>query len=573
MKRRVTRNFSLKKWMHLKSVVIAVLFQTACTGQIAGSFRLLQQFQTFSSQQAVNTKIDLLWIVDNSSSMDTIQQKLRAGFQAFAATYMQPTWDIRVAVITTDTYMANPVFSGYLAKTVPTSVGYTSAYIAGRKSTFVNPSWNASLVNLTTGAMDSGFNYGALDPLWGPSYARLLPGMHDGPLTALCFEPLPYFFNGVANCRVRDNQALYSGISHCISPNTAAGESSFSQCVNTVENDTVRSGLPILSTMPPAGTAGDATWTQQLINNFLVNVSTGSSGQGSERGLSSVLQLISDNETTSTAFFRQGSLRGLIFVSDEDDQSQVLPDIANVPATFGPNTGYACDQSTLLAVNGASRVTGVLGYCCNVAANSCLYGDSGLTCPSKTVDGYTYTLGVCVNPNNLIPVATVKQQLDTFFTTLDGAGTTDPNYFVAAIVPMTGAAIQSLQTSRLADGIAAGITLSTEADLPARYIALSNLVGSNSLVLDITQSNFSPILDQIGAAILLKKSTFTLARVPTGTEQMQVFIIHQNGSQTLVPTSYYTLQGKSLIITQPNYVLSLASTDQISINYQPKSVY
>jgi hypothetical protein len=33
---------------------------TACTGMIPGSFSLLQQKQTFSSSQDVNTKIDLL---------------------------------------------------------------------------------------------------------------------------------------------------------------------------------------------------------------------------------------------------------------------------------------------------------------------------------------------------------------------------------------------------------------------------------------------------------------------------------------------------------------------------------
>src|SRR4051812_34388538 len=89
---------------------------SSCTTQLPGSFRFLQQTQTFELD--VNTKIDLLWVIDNSSSMDVSQQKIRNGFKSFAARYLLPTWDIRTAVISTDLYLAHPAFSPYLSKQV-----------------------------------------------------------------------------------------------------------------------------------------------------------------------------------------------------------------------------------------------------------------------------------------------------------------------------------------------------------------------------------------------------------------------------------------------------------------------
>ena len=163
------------------STVIAftVLSFSACTNQLEDSFRFLQQLEAFGILTQINTKVDLLWVVDNSASMDISQRKLRDGAQAFADKYLKPSWDIRIAVITTDTYLAHSAFSTYLDTTVPGTVGYTSPYIQGRLATFENPTWNPNLVNLTTGAFDSGVKYGELVPTWGPNYSRLLPGLHD----------------------------------------------------------------------------------------------------------------------------------------------------------------------------------------------------------------------------------------------------------------------------------------------------------------------------------------------------------------------------------------------------------
>ena len=550
---------------------VVLLTATGCTGQLASAFHLIQQQQDFNAQIDVNTKIDLLWVVDNSSSMDVSQEKLRNGFSAFAQKYMQPTWDIRSAVITTDTYLANSAFQPYLSEEIAGTTGWTSPYVKSRLSTFQNPSWDTKLVNLSTGAFDFGLTINDLIPAWGSNYGRLLPGLHDGPIAGFCFEGLPYFFSGVTQCAIRDNQDAYNGPSHCLNP--ASGENSLSQCVNTIENDSIHSGEAIISTLPPVGTPADSAWTQGLINNFIINVTTGSAGHGSERGLGSVLELLNDNEPTPTAFFRPNSTRVIIFVSDEDDQTFEIEQ--NPPTGFNPWTHYACDQASLLAQNSSNTVeiTGTNGFCCATAGNNCRFGSEGTSCPAKTVDDYTYTISVCPVQKLLMPVADVKSKLDSFFLNLDGSSATTPNYLIVSIVALTSDAIQSLQASRQGDDVMAGSLKTIAVDRADRYVDLGNSVGNGSIVLNIADTDYTAILDSIGQAIIQQKSTFTLTRAPTSQEDMIVTVLHADGTTTTISPSQYVINGKSVTITDLSLVLSFSSTDKITINYQPKTVY
>ncbi len=513
----------------------------SCTGQLPGSFRFAQVDQTFSAQQEVNTKIDLLWVVDNSASMDVSQAKLRNGFTGFAKKYMQPTWDIRVAVITTDTYLANPVFNHYLGKTIPQTSGWKSPYILGRLSTFVNPDWNPNLVNLTSGSFDSGVLYGEVVPIWKNNYSRLLPGIHDGPIPAICSELMPYFLKGPTQCATRDDQSKYSGPSHCLNPNSSEGETSEVQCVNTIQNNTIHSGSAIISTQPPNGVVADTSWTNLLIQNFMINVSTGTAGHGSERGLASIMQLLDDNEKTETAFFRKNSLRGIIIVSDEEDQSMAIPSLS-VAASSGDFTPFSNYKS-------------------------------GVDCPTKTTDGLTYAVSTCPDINLLTPVSDIKTKLDQFFLALDGSKTENSNYFVANILPIDARAIQTLQASRDLDDQAVGAPKTVAVDRGDRYIALADLVGNGSLNMNIAEEDYSPLLDQLGKTIIEKKSTFYLSRAPTGAEDMIVKVIHKDLSETQVPSEKFAIKGKSIQFLDQKFVLGLSSTDKISINYQPKTVF
>jgi hypothetical protein len=492
---------------------------------------LAQVEEIFNTADQVNTKVDILWVVDNSASMDAPQQKLRDGFSSFASKYLQPTWDIRVGVITTDTYLANSAYSGYRDATIAGTVGWTSPYISGRLASWVNPASNPTLVNTMTGVFTNGVKIKDQYPYWNANYALMLAGIHDGPMSALCSELHPYFYSGATDCRVRDAAGANTGVNNCITP--AGAESSITQCVNTVQNDSIHSGKAIIETLPPTGTAGDAAWVNQITREFMVNASVGAAGNGSERGMASVLQLIADNESTGTAFFRRSSVRVIIFVSDEDDQTQTYP--TPVPGGYTPTTGYSS------------------------------------VCSAKNVDGHTYTLSLCPNSANLVPVADVKSSLDTFFKNLDSSSD-NANYLVASIVALTGASIQSLQAARDVYDAQVGAPATVSVDRGDRYMELGSLVGNGSLNLDIADGNYSALLDSIGVAIAKARATYPLKRAPTGQEDMIVLIIRDGGAITKLNNSQYTVSGKTLTITDVNFVLSLTAKDRIYINYQPKTV-
>jgi hypothetical protein len=536
------------------SAALLLAVASGCTGQLPNSFRFKQAEENFDSTQDVNTKLDMLWVIDNSASMDVSQKRLREGFRSFATKYMKPSWDIRVAVITTDTYLAHSSFSGYLGATFSGTTGYKSNYIsklsqtlygnpvAGRTTDFVNPSWAPGLVTLTAGANYGKFPAGVtVNQNWphlGPNWAKLVPGTHDGPVPNLCYEGNGYFFLGTGNCRIRDDQTGNTGVSHCVNP--GPGEDSVTQCINTSMNNTVHSGKSIISTMPPAGVSANGAWTDNLVNDFIVNLSVGANGNGSERGLSSVTQFLSDNEASSstTKFFRPNSLRMVVFVSDEEDQSVTTP--FPVPSNFTPNAYYSGG------------------------------------CAPKTVDGYTYTIGSCPNPSKLIPVSDIKTKMDTFFKGLDA--TTEnpdpsPNYLVVSIVALTGQTLQTLHAERNAADMATFGSSSVSCDRADRYIALGTQVGNGSLAMDIGSSDYTALLDSIGQAIVSKKSTFNLNRAPTGSEDLIFLIKHEDGSVTSVRPDQYTIEGKLVTITDYNLVLSFSATDQISISYQPKTAY
>ncbi len=546
-------NLSVRSSYKLKvfSLAVGAAAFTSCTGQVPGSLKFAQTADLFNSTVNVNTKLDILWVVDNSGSMDVSQETLRNGFATFAQKYMKPNWDIHSAVITTDTYLANPAFKNYLASTVSGSVNYDSPYIngtntvygtpsstlEGRTAAWVNPAWAPNLFSEVSGKLipTHGITENQQNPNYGPNYAKLLPMIHDGPTTTLCWENESLFLTSYSQCAIRDNQNGNTGPTHCANP--AAGESGLSQCVNTVMNDTVHTMMPIISTIPPTGTPADSAWTNQLVDNFIVNLSTGSSGSGRERGLASIAQLMSDNEApgSATAFFRPGALRVIVIVSDEDDQSLAYPN--PVPSNFDVNTNYA---------------------------------DS--FCLPKTVDGYTYRVqAACPDPTHLVPLATYKSQFDSFFSTLDGT-TGNPNYFVVPIVLSAGASIQQIHLERQAEALAAGVGYQVISDRGDRYIDFANLVGNGSVVMDFASTDYTPILGAIGQAIVAKKSVFTLTRAPGSADSVSVYVMHADGSSTQISTSNFTISGTTLVITNYDLLLGLSSTDQIAISYEPSSV-
>ncbi len=608
----------------------------SCTGQLPDSFRFQQQEESFATNAEINTKIDLLWIVDNSSSMDVLQKTLRDKIEPFANAYMSPNWDIRIGVITTDAYLANARFHGYIDSNFLQARGYQ--YLDGNGNPQSYPGYqslhlrdwiiekvnaggtignDATLAKLdsmgvvisnqtaTAGRFDDGLRYGELIPGWSQkaNYARLLSGVRDGPIAAMCVERLPYFImpNGAekigANCAVREKGSNV-GVDACLNP--GAGESDVEQCVNTTLNDSVRSSKAMIETFKSDESVSDSVWKAQLVRDFMVNVSTGAAGSGSERGLGSLLEFLKQNESSGSAFFRTDSLKGIIFLSDEDDQTLTLPDSGDLT----PFQNYKCDLPTLVdanwekfgnsadettaRANTETYLTTTTRTCC--AGGTCAYTyDAANRCPVKSVDGKDYRVGICPVDTALQSVTSIKEEVDAFFSNLQGSSEdSEAGYFAVAIVPNKASTMDELLAERFASDdrtdnlqfLNPGFTTPTTrptlripaVDVGQRYKDFVAAVGNGSEVFDIGETDYSVILNEIGKTLLAKKSRFKLKFQPSNEEEMLVWIIHEDGSKTFVDYDKFELDGFYIVLTDFDFVLGLKASDKIFVDYQPNSL-
>lgn len=88
----------------------AVTFASAVT-LLAGcqkstdSFTLLKDGSDYKQQAVfIPKKIDILWVIDNSGSMDTSQNNLVSNFQSFISRFNQQNYDFHMAVTTTEAW-------------------------------------------------------------------------------------------------------------------------------------------------------------------------------------------------------------------------------------------------------------------------------------------------------------------------------------------------------------------------------------------------------------------------------------------------------------------------------------
>lgn len=99
---------SVKLAAALAAIAAATLALPACGSQNA-SYSLLQSTKTFSQSSAVvNDKLDILWVVDDSGSMLPLQQNLANNFQNFIANFQSKGFDFKMAVTTSQAYLAEP---------------------------------------------------------------------------------------------------------------------------------------------------------------------------------------------------------------------------------------------------------------------------------------------------------------------------------------------------------------------------------------------------------------------------------------------------------------------------------
>lgn len=379
--------------------------------------------QTSTQTTSVPAPVDILWVIDNSGSMAGDQAKLATGISKFAQKYLVPNRDIRMAAITTDTYLSG--------MTAPSAASFQCGTVD-----------------------NANFTYSA-------DYSRLFAGVNDGPRPFL--------------------------------------------------NEMPRSGKAILSSVPPQNVDA-AAWLNQMITDFKINAKPGTKGNGSERGLQSIVKMLSDNEKRTgcqglnpdaSCFFRKNAVRAIAIISDEEDGS-------SFPGS--PN-------------------------------------------PSSLTDSSHQTYNVSYG----------KKEIDDFFKALDGSQ--DPKYLVAAIANRTNDACSNVCNCNRGKKY--------EMLVNAVKADSSNSVASASSLGNIADTNYDTILDQIGLVIQNSTTTvtvitgFMLSSQPANPAAIEATLVYPNGSEQVIASNYISVvNGNQLQISgiDPN---SIPSGTKLRVKYQP----
>lgn len=99
------------KLMNLKFALVMVpaLWLLGC-GNGSNSYSILPSAQSFT-QSMTDTKMDILWVIDNSGSMRPSQDELATNFGSFIQDFSSKNFDYQISVVTSDAYRAYPAFN------------------------------------------------------------------------------------------------------------------------------------------------------------------------------------------------------------------------------------------------------------------------------------------------------------------------------------------------------------------------------------------------------------------------------------------------------------------------------
>jgi hypothetical protein len=85
---------------------------TGC-GKDNPSFSVLPSSKSFKQgSSTVNNKLDILWVVDNSGSMNPIQNTLTTAFQSFIQGFQQKNYNFHMSVTSSEAYLAGASYTG-----------------------------------------------------------------------------------------------------------------------------------------------------------------------------------------------------------------------------------------------------------------------------------------------------------------------------------------------------------------------------------------------------------------------------------------------------------------------------
>lgn len=101
----------MRRTVKTLSLMFATVLLQAC-GSDSSSYSILSSAESFKQNaEVIQTKIDILWVIDNSGSMATSQQNLVQNFDSFISNFVTKSYDFRMGVTTTDSFIARPEYS------------------------------------------------------------------------------------------------------------------------------------------------------------------------------------------------------------------------------------------------------------------------------------------------------------------------------------------------------------------------------------------------------------------------------------------------------------------------------
>ncbi|MCB0342965.1 MAG: hypothetical protein H6626_03405 [Pseudobdellovibrionaceae bacterium] len=94
------------------SILPVLLMMIVGCGEQTPSFSLLPEEDIFqqNNDKVLNAKMDILWVIDNSGSMDTSQANTANNFNVFINDFVSKGFDYQIAVTTTEAYVRNSDF-------------------------------------------------------------------------------------------------------------------------------------------------------------------------------------------------------------------------------------------------------------------------------------------------------------------------------------------------------------------------------------------------------------------------------------------------------------------------------
>jgi hypothetical protein len=93
-------------------ILSALALSLVACGSKGGNFSMLATSQSFHQADAkINNKLDILWVVDNSGSMDPLQARLNANFNSFMTNFQAKGFDYKIAVTSSDAYKASASYT------------------------------------------------------------------------------------------------------------------------------------------------------------------------------------------------------------------------------------------------------------------------------------------------------------------------------------------------------------------------------------------------------------------------------------------------------------------------------